>query len=187
MEQPYHSHSLDHLGLVAGMFDELGISDVIDRASDPVKPGDSSYHRGKRRQGDGSQRARLCEPTALLGAEVFSQEAPSRLLAPSLDAQHLDDDTLGRSLDTLYNYGVPALYSLVATTAAQRLGFTPTFAHLDSTSFRARYKGRKHAARGFRILKDSLFLASSLYFKRPERIMALLMVMTVGLLWYTRP
>jgi transposase len=48
---------------------------------------------------------------------------------------HLNDDTLGRALDTLYDDGVTALYSLMATTAAQRLSFTPPFAHLDSTSF----------------------------------------------------
>jgi transposase len=67
---------------------------------------------------------------------MFCHHKPtSRLLAPGLDAQHLNDDTLGRSLDTLYDDGVTALYSLVATSAAQRLGFTPTFAHLDSTSF----------------------------------------------------
>jgi transposase len=38
-------------------------------------------------------------------------------------------------LDTLYAYGVTELYSLIAATAAQRLGLAPTFAHLDSTSF----------------------------------------------------
>jgi transposase len=38
--------------------------------------------------------------------------------------------------------------------------------------------------RGFRFLKDPQFLASSLYLKKPERIMALLMVMTVCLLVY---
>ncbi len=33
-DQPtYRSQVLDHLGLVAGMFDELGIGDVIDRAT----------------------------------------------------------------------------------------------------------------------------------------------------------
>jgi transposase len=36
-----------------------------------------------------------------------------------------------------------------------------------------------HAERGFRFLKDPRFLASSLYLKKPARIMALLMVMTV--------
>jgi transposase len=44
------------------------------------------------------------------------------------------------------------------------------------------YKGQVHAERGFRFLKDPQFLASSLYLKKPERIMALLMVMTVCLL-----
>jgi transposase len=46
------------------------------------------------------------------------------------------------------------------------------------------YKGQAHAERGFRFLKDPQFLASSLYLKKPERIMALLMVMTVCLLVY---
>lgn len=46
------------------------------------------------------------------------------------------------------------------------------------------YKGQGHAERGFRFLKDPRFLASSLYLKKPERVMALLMVMTVCLLVY---
>ena len=46
------------------------------------------------------------------------------------------------------------------------------------------YKRQGHAERGFRFLKDPRFLASSLYLKKPQRIMALLMVMTVCLLVY---
>ena len=46
------------------------------------------------------------------------------------------------------------------------------------------YKGQQHAERGCRFLKDPQFLAASLYLKKPERIMALLMVMTVCLLVY---
>jgi transposase len=48
----------------------------------------------------------------------------------------------------------------------------------------ASYKGQGHAERGFRFLKDPQFFASSFYLKKPERIMALLMVMTVCLLVY---
>jgi transposase len=44
------------------------------------------------------------------------------------------------------------------------------------------YPGQTQTARGFRVLKDPQFLASSRYLKRPERIMALLMVMTVCVL-----
>ena len=46
------------------------------------------------------------------------------------------------------------------------------------------YKGHTQVERGFRFLKDPQFLASSLYLKKSERIMALLMVMTVCLLVY---
>jgi transposase len=42
-------------------------------------------------------------------------------------------------------------------------------------------KGQSQAERGFRYLKDPQFFAASLYLKKPERIMALLMVMTVCL------
>src|SRR5262249_36653109 len=65
----------------------------------------------------------------------FHNKPTHRLLAPEIDANHRNDDTLGRALDTLYEYGVTELCSLIAATAAQRLGLTPTFAHLDSTSF----------------------------------------------------
>src|SRR5262249_24489351 len=36
-----------------------------------------------------------------------------------------------RALDTLYDFGVTALYSRIAATAATRLGLTRTFSHLD--------------------------------------------------------
>jgi transposase len=39
--------------------------------------------------------------------------------------------------------------------------------------------------RGFRFLKDPLFFAHSLFLKKPERIMALIMIMTLSLLIYT--
>jgi len=41
-----------------------------------------------------------------------------------------------------------------------------------------------HIERGFRFLKDPLFMASTLYLKSPQRLMALRMVMTLCLLVY---
>ena len=46
------------------------------------------------------------------------------------------------------------------------------------------YTGQARAERGFRFLKAPQFLASSLYLKKPQRLMALLRVMTVCLLVY---
>jgi transposase len=55
---------------------------------------------------------------------------------------------------------------------------------LPAAAVLAGYKKQSTAERGFRFLKDPRFLATALYLKKPERIMALLMVMTICLLGY---
>lgn len=46
------------------------------------------------------------------------------------------------------------------------------------------YKGQSHVEGGFRFLKHPEFLASAVFLQKPERIMALLMIMTLCLLVY---
>src|SRR5215813_10295121 len=75
------------------------------------------------------------EPRNPLESDFFQNKPISRLIAPGIQASHLNDDTLGRALDILYAFGVTALYGLIAATAAARLGLRPTFSHLDTTSF----------------------------------------------------
>jgi hypothetical protein len=67
--------------------------------------------------------------------EFFAQQDTELLLGKALPLHALNDDTVGRALDTLYDFGVTALYCLIAATAATRLGLTRTFNHLDTTSF----------------------------------------------------
>lgn len=47
------------------------------------------------------------------------------------------------------------------------------------------YKAQSAVQRGFRFLKDPLFFVSSLFIKKPSRIDALLMIMTLSLLVYS--
>jgi transposase len=132
--QPYRTQSLDHLGLVAGMFEELGIAEVIDQATkqDPEMRIVTAGHAVKAMVLNGLG---FVNQQLYLVPHFFQNKPLSRLIAPGIQASHLNDDTLGRALDTLYAYGVTALYSLIAATAAKRLGLAPTFTHLDSTSF----------------------------------------------------
>jgi transposase len=48
----------------------------------------------------------------------------------------------------------------------------------------ATYKEQGGVERGFRFLKDPLFLASSVFVKKPERIIALSLIMVLCLLVY---
>jgi hypothetical protein len=124
---------LDHLGLVAGRFEALGITAVIDRApqQDPEMRIVTAGHAVKAMvlHGLGFLKQQLD-----LVPHFFQNKPMARLIAPGIQARHRNDDMLGRALATLYAVGVTELYSLIAATAAQRLGLPPTFTHLDSTS-----------------------------------------------------
>ena len=134
-DQPmYRSQSVDHLGLVAGMFDELGIGDVLDRATQQ-NPEMRDLTVGEAVKAMVLNGLGFINHALYLVPRFFQNKPTSRLISPRVTPAQLNDDALGRVLDTLYASGGTALYSLIAATAAQRLGLSPTLAHLDSTSF----------------------------------------------------
>ena len=135
MPHHYRSQILDHLGLVAGMFDELGIGEVIDRATQQ-NPETRIVTTGQAVKAMVLNGLGFVNQRLYLVPRFFQDKPLARLFAPLLiEAKHRNDDTLGRALDTLYASDVTALYSLIAATAAQRLALAPTFAPLDTTSF----------------------------------------------------
>ena len=112
------------------MFEELGITEVIDRATkqDPAMRIVTAGHAVKAMVLNGLG---FLNQQLYLVPHFFQNKPISRLIAPSIQASHVNDDSLGRALDTLYAVVVPELYSFMAATAAKRLGLTPTFTHLD--------------------------------------------------------
>jgi transposase len=116
------------------MFEELGIGEVIDQAT-RQNPEMRIVTVGNAVKAMVLNGLGFVNQQLYLVPRFFQNKPTHRLITPGLEAKHLHDDTLGRALDTLYEYGVTELYSLIAATAAQRLRLTPTFAHLDSTSF----------------------------------------------------
>lgn len=128
------SQTLDHLGLVAGMYDELGIGEVLDRSL----PQDTSQ-----RQVTVGQAVKALVLNGLgfinralyLVPQFFADKPTERLIGAGILPEHLNDDVLGRALDTLYAHDVTALYTLISAHACPRLGLVRLTAHLDSTSF----------------------------------------------------
>lgn len=65
------------------------------------------------------------------------------------------------------------------------IGTTIPKNEVDDAGIITAYKNQNNTVeKGFRFLKDPLMFASSLFVKKPERIMGLLMVMTLALLIY---
>lgn len=100
MEQIYRSQIFDHLGLVAGMFAELGLGDGIDKATqqNPARQIVTAGNAVKAMvlNGLGFVNQRLS-----LVPQFFQNTPTSRLIAPAIAPAHLHDDTLGRAFDTL--------------------------------------------------------------------------------------
>jgi transposase len=116
------------------MFDELSIGDVIDHATQQ-NPEMRDLTTGEAVNAMVLNGLGLINQALYLVPRFFQTKPTYRLLSPRVTPDQLNDDALGRALDTLYADGVTELYSLLAATAAARLGLTPRVAHLDSTSF----------------------------------------------------
>jgi hypothetical protein len=100
MPPRYRSPVLAHLGLVAGMCDELGIAAVIDRATqqNPATRMVTAGHAVKALVFNGLgfvNQQRYWVP------RFFHHKPPQRLITPGMEAKHFNDDPLGRALDTL--------------------------------------------------------------------------------------
>jgi transposase len=130
----YHSQVLDHLGLVAGMFDELSLGDVLDQATHQ-NPEMRDLTVGEAVKAMVLNGLGLINQALYLVPRFFQNKPTSRLISPRVVPAQLNDDALGRTLETLYDYGVTALYRLIAATAAERFSLAPRFTHLESTSF----------------------------------------------------
>lgn len=134
MDVSYETKTMEHLGLIAGMFDELGIGELINE----VVPQDVEQRQVTIGQavkamvlnGLGFANRRL-----YLSPHFFMNKPTERLIGEGVTPEVLNDDTLGKTLDRLHDYGVNELYSLIAARAVTRLGLAPNVAHDDITSF----------------------------------------------------
>jgi transposase len=130
----YSSKLLNHLGLVSVMFDELGIGNTIDCLipQDQEKRNVSVGQAIKAMVLNGlgfSKRALYLTP------QFFQDKPVEMLIGKGVEAEHLNDDILGRALDKIYTYGPDLLYPQLALPAVKHLGLLCRFGHLDSTSF----------------------------------------------------
>ena len=130
---PYRTQVFDPLGLVAGMWEALGITEGIDKATqqDPARRMVPAGHAGTALGLNGLGVVK--QPRDLV-PHFFPPTPLARLLAPGMHASPRNDDPLGRALETLYASGGTERSSLIAAPAAQRLGLAPTCTPLDSPS-----------------------------------------------------
>jgi transposase len=124
---------LDHLGLIAAFCHEVGLPGIIDRiipkySEHNVSHGDAVLAMILNGLGFHSR-------TLHMFSDFFETKPVATLLGKEINAYHLTDDVLGRTLDALYEADVSALYQAIAEHVIDKLGLNSDSVHLDITSF----------------------------------------------------
>ncbi|NJP18061.1 MAG: IS1634 family transposase [Hydrococcus sp. CRU_1_1] len=124
---------LDHCGIVAGICDEMGLVEQIDKLlgthpQEIISPG--RVVKAMILNGLGFVSAPL-----YLFEKFFVGKATEHLLGEGIRPEHLNDDRLGRILDKLAESGLTETFVTVALTAARQFGVKIDSLHLDSSSF----------------------------------------------------
>ena len=124
---------IDHLGLVAGIIDEIGIVSIInsligEQASEKVSPG--QVVKAMIINGLG-----LVSAPLYLFSKFFEGKATEQLIGSGIKPEYLNDDRLGRVLDKLYLKGLSEIFVVIALGAAKKFKVSMQTAHLDASSF----------------------------------------------------
>ena len=128
------SKELNHLGLVAGMYDELGIGNSIDTLiPQDMKQRNISIGQVMKAMvlnGLGFVNQRL-----YLLPHFFAGKPVEKLLGEGVTASDLNDDVTGRMLDAIYDAGPSEIYRVVAKNALKSLDLSCHMSHIDTTTF----------------------------------------------------
>lgn len=77
-------------------------------------------------------------------SEYFDDKPIERLLGEGLESSYINDDSLGRCLDALYDKGVSQLYQQIAAKVTGHLGLSCEIINKDSSSFHYDGKGNSY-------------------------------------------
>lgn len=124
---------IDHLGLIAGIVDEIGIVDITNRllGTHPLEQVSAGH----------VVKALILNCLGFLTAPLylfsrfFEGKATEHLIGPGVKPEHLNDSRIGRVLDQLYEKGLSRVFLEMALAAVKRFGVSTQQAHLDSSSF----------------------------------------------------
>ncbi|WP_430639984.1 IS1634-like element ISCwa1 family transposase [Crocosphaera watsonii WH 8501] len=125
--------NLDHLGIVAGLIDEIGIVKIINNklgidVREKISAG--TVVKSILINGLGF----VSRPLYLF-SQFFQDKAIEKLLGERIKPDYLNDDKIGRVMDELYKYGLNDIFIEVVLEVIKKFKIDLKYSHLDPTSF----------------------------------------------------
>ena len=124
--------TVGHLGIVAGMFDKLGIGEYIDQEIPKTRHHNVSHGTAVKAlilNGLGFNEGRL-----YIMSDFFEDIAVERLLGKGIKPEYLNEYLFGEALDSIAAYGPTRLFTGVVTNMMKKMPLGTLRLHHDTTS-----------------------------------------------------
>ncbi|MHC5725040.1 MAG: IS1634 family transposase, partial [Nostoc sp.] len=124
--------NIDHLGIIAGIIDAIGLVDIINElvgqeAQEKISPG----HVVKAMILNGLG---FVSSPLYMFPEFFKDKPCEHLIGEGVKAEYLNDDKLGRVMDKLFIKGLTEIFLAITINVIQQFNISLKSSHLDSTS-----------------------------------------------------
>ena len=130
--QEIEIQNIDHLGIVAGIIDAIGIVEIINELI--------GVEKGEKVNAGQVVKAMIINGLGFVSKplymfpEYFETIACEHLIGTGVKPEYLNDDKLGRVMDKLFIRGLDTIFFIIALKAAQKFGVSLSTSHLDSSS-----------------------------------------------------
>lgn len=126
------SQNLDHLGLVAGTIDQLGIVEEIDKLIPLQEKAKTTI--GQRVAAMILNGLGFVDDRIYLFPKFLENKPVSRLFGNNVVASDFNDDCIGRGLDEIHSYGISDLFGCIAFKIGIKNKLLGKSMHTDTTS-----------------------------------------------------
>jgi len=133
MDVDVQSYNIGHLGIVAGIFDDLKIAEVIDRAL--PKQGSKNLPHSITTKAMILNSLGFTHQRLYLFPNFFMTIPTEKLLGEGVIPSALNDDVVGRTLDAIYEYGATELFNEITLEIMKTHPLGTQLLHVDTTNF----------------------------------------------------
>ncbi len=124
--------SIDHLGIIAGIIDSIGLVEIINELI--------GQEAGEKVSAGHVVKAMILNGLGFVSSplymfpEFFEDKACEHLIGKGVKAEYLNDDKLGRVMDKLFIKGLTEVFLAISIPVIKEFNISLKSSHLDSTS-----------------------------------------------------
>ena len=162
--------NIDHLGIVAGLIDEIGIVETINSklGIDPrEKISAGVLVKAILINGLGF----VSRPLYLF-SQFFDDKGIKILLGEDVESDYINDDKIGRVMDKLYKNGLNSLFIEIVLSVIKKFKIDIKYSHLDATSFHlhGNYNNEESKDKSSEVIKERPIIITKGYSRdhRPD-------------------